>query len=103
MAKRKKSPAQQIEERLCDLGCEQKRWGEIAKNGSSDLWYPDGIGLNLVRNHIIYDICTIKDLCSENGIPIPDGFDETIPQEVDQNYMVDPTSERAKRIFAHRE
>ena len=103
MGKRKKTPYQLIEEYLGDIDREQKLWGEIAKNGSSDLLYPDGVALNLVRNHIISARRNILDLCVENDIKIPECLYELkLPQEVDQNYMVDPSSERAKRIFANR-
>ena len=30
------------------------RWDDIKKNGCSDPAWPDGVNLNLVRNHIIY-------------------------------------------------
>lgn len=99
MGKRKKTPYQLIDEYLGDITREQKRWDEIAKNGSSDLWYPDGVALNLVRNHIISSRNRCISLCYENGIKFPEFlYSMSIPQKVDQNYMVDPTSERAKRI-----
>lgn len=29
-------------------------WNQIAQHGCSDPFWPDGVNLNLIRNHIIY-------------------------------------------------
>ena len=36
------------------LDAEYKHWDDLKKNGCSDPAWPDGVNLNLVRNHIIY-------------------------------------------------
>lgn len=47
---------------------ELERWNAIRKNGSNDPFWPDGVNLNLVRNHIIYANRRLKNclprLCS---------------------------------------
>ena len=42
-------------DRLKNLENEYERWEHIYKYGSSDPFYADGVNLNLVRNHIIYE------------------------------------------------
>ena len=36
------------------LDAAYKHWDDLKKNGCSDPAWPDGVNLNLVRNHIIY-------------------------------------------------
>lgn len=43
---------------------ELERWNAIRKNGSNDPLWPDGVNLNLVRNHIIYANRHLKELSS---------------------------------------
>ena len=43
---------------------ELERWNAIRKNGSNDPFWPDGVNLNLVRNHIIYANRHLKELSS---------------------------------------
>ncbi len=43
---------------------ELERWNAIRKNGSNDPFWPDGVNLNLVRNHIIYANRRLKELSS---------------------------------------
>lgn len=43
---------------------ELERWNAIRKNGSNDPLWPDGVNLNLVRNHIIYANRRLKELSS---------------------------------------
>ena len=39
---------------MAELQEENKHWDDLKKNGCSDPAWPDGVNLNLVRNHIIY-------------------------------------------------
>lgn len=43
-------------------------WEEVHKNGTSDPFYPDGVNLNLIRNHIIYNQGRLKALCKAQKI-----------------------------------
>lgn len=70
---------------------EFERWEQTRKDGGSDPFWPDGTGMNLIRNHII----SLKKTCEEELLPEeypPEYFRET-PPEVDNNYMA-----RAKEI-----
>lgn len=61
------------------------RWQHLYEHGGSDPFYEDGINLNLVRNHIIYD----KKLCEEelqSGEYPQEYFRET-PREVENHFM----------------
>lgn len=100
MGKRKKKPEELIDEYIADLRNERSRWDKYKQAGTTDRIYPDGVGMNLTRNHCIYDVNRIKKLCEEIGAEIPSECYEPLPPKVDQNFMVDPESERAKRIFA---
>lgn len=39
---------------LAELEKAYTRWQDIYENGGSDPFYPDGVGLDLVRSHICY-------------------------------------------------
>lgn len=68
---------------------EFERWNDIAKNGCSDPGYPDGVNMNLVRNHIIYGYKQLENI----GAVIFNLFGEPIgerepPQKVPENLMI---------------
>lgn len=77
-----------------ELEREYQRWNYIAANGCQDPFWPDGVNLNLVRNHIIYWRHLLEERRSENiqvslfdsAVPTPE--QRPIPPEVPQNYMV---------------
>lgn len=83
-----------IQQIQTDLEREYQRWNYIAANGCQDPFWPDGINMNLVRNHIIYWHHLLDERRSE-GIQVSlfDSAASTperrpIPPEVPQNYMV---------------
>ena len=39
-----------------------ERWEDIKQNGCNDPFWPDGVNMNLKRNHIIHDICLLQEL-----------------------------------------
>ena len=43
-----------VEEIQTEIDRAYKHWEEISKHGTSDPFWPDGVNMNLVRNHIIY-------------------------------------------------
>ncbi len=74
-----------------ELAREFGLWEQTRKDGGSDPFWPDGTGMNLIRNHII----SLKRTCEAELLPEeypPEYFRET-PPEVDNNYMA-----RAKEI-----
>ena len=74
------------------------RWNYIMKNGASDPCWPDGVNMNLVRNHIIYHLQKIQELSERPmqlsifdtipGMPTQQILaDKRIPPLVDDNFM----------------
>ena len=73
------------------------QWQRIYENGSSDPFWPDGVNLELVRNHIIYFKSQIEETCP---LYMADElYLRELPPEVDQNYMANPDKirEQARR------
>ncbi len=61
------------------------RWDELYSSGGNDPFWPDGVNLNLVRNHILYYKKEIEQTYEPQNYP-PIYYRET-PQEVPQDYM----------------
>ena len=61
------------------------RWDSLYQYGGSDPFWSDGCGLNLVRNHILYD----KHVIAETMPPerYPEIYYRETPPEVDRDYM----------------
>lgn len=80
------------------LECEERfeRWKEIHENGCSDPTWPDGVNLNLVRNHIIFAQRKIKEYCGENGEELPVIVFRELPPKLDSEYMANAETIRAK-------
>lgn len=54
--------SQRIADVTAELEADIARWHDIQKNGCSDPCWPDGVNMNLKRNHIIYDLMILADL-----------------------------------------
>ena len=90
----------QIRKQLDD---EYRRWNDIKKNGCQDPAWPDGLNLNLVRNHIIYWYRFLRE-CTSQTVQLSmfdSGMDLTnerpLPPKVPDNYMV-PTGKYRDRL-----
>lgn len=82
---------------------EIEHWKAINQNGCNDPFWPDGVNMNLTRNHIIYYQRLILEICAENQLPFPEEYYFSPPPEVDKNYMANlKQKERVKRIFSQR-
>ena len=59
------------------LDAEYKHWDDLKKNGCSDPAWPDGVNLNLVRNHIMDCLppASMRSDCSQLGEPYSTRFD----------------------------
>lgn len=70
-----------------------ERWEHLYRYGGDDPGWPDGVGLNLARNHII----SYKRQIVEQVPPelYPDIFRRATPPEVDANFMARPEEIRA--------
>lgn len=63
-------------------------WQQLYENGGSDPHWPDGVNLNLVRNHIIYFKSQIEETCS---LYMADEiYLRELPPMVDDSYMANP-------------
>lgn len=72
-------------------------WQRLYENGGSDPFWPDGVNLDLVRNHIIYFKGQIEETCP---LYMADElYLRELPPEVDPNYMANPDKirEQARR------
>ena len=54
--------SQRIADVTAELEADMARWRDIKENGCSDPSWPDGVNMNLKRNHIIYDLMMLADL-----------------------------------------
>lgn len=68
-------------------------WNNIAQNGCSDPCWPDGVNMNLTRNHIIYFYRLLHERRSAGTqlslFDTPDdAVERPIPPEVPDYYMV---------------
>lgn len=65
------------------------QWDELFTKGGSDPSWTDGVNLNLVRNHILYDKEHLAK--QENSLfGLPEVYYRETPPEVDPNYMARP-------------
>lgn len=97
---KEKSAEDKVQECCQNIRQEIEQWKMINQNGCNDPFWADGCNMNLTRNHIIYYQRQLKEICIENGIPLPDEYYLAVPPEVDTNYMANmKQKERVKRIF----
>lgn len=96
------SPDKMTEEQLqAEIDHEFSVWNDIAQNGCSDPGWPDGVNMNLTRNHIIYFYRLLHERrAAQTQFSLFDamdgGIERPIPPEVPDNYMV------AGRKYSHR-
>lgn len=65
------------------------RWDELFTKGGSDPSWADGVNLNLVRSHLLYDKEQLAK--QENSLfGLPDVYYRETPPEVDNDYMARP-------------
>ena len=58
----KKSTVEKLADAREELERDIRRWHDIYENGCSDPFWPDGVNLDLKRNHIINDLRIISEL-----------------------------------------
>lgn len=72
-----------------ELESDYARWDKLFTKGGSDPFWSDGVGLNLVRNQIMYDKQKLAE--QESSLfGLPDVYYRETPPEVDPNYMARP-------------
>ena len=82
------------------------RWDYLLKHGCQDPFWPDGVNMNLVRNHIIWYYRQIEELAQEDTQmslfgPTLRSTDRPVPPEVPDNYMA-PNGDYPDRVFMRR-
>lgn len=77
-----------------ELHSEYARWRELRDRGGTDPFWPDGVNMNLVRNHILYWKRMIEENLQE--AEYPEEYFLDIPPEMDNNFMAHPDRIRDK-------
>lgn len=67
---------------------EYKWWNDISQHGCGDVFYEDGVNMNLIRNHIIFLKNQIITQAKEEGGQIPQEVFWALPPEVPNTFMV---------------
>lgn len=62
-------------------------WVEIFNEGCNDPNWSDGVNINLVRNHILYDKSEVERVLGDNYIAYPDEYFYPDPVELSSNFM----------------
>ena len=99
MGKRQKTQEQEIQELCNDIRQEIAHWEDLNEHGGNDPFWPDGVNMNLTRNHVIYAKQRMAGICGERGIQLPGEMYLPTPPEVDNNYMASlRQKERVNRL-----
>lgn len=83
-------------------------WQALKKYGGSDPVWPDGVNMNLTRNHIIYANRKIAELANVpqqlgmfgESVPMLDNLLVTVPPEVSNDYMADVAGIKSRAMDA---
>ena len=95
MATRKKTPEQMLECYRKDIQRELAHWHFLRDHGGQDPFWPDGVNMNLTRNHIIYARRQIVEICEENDWALPAEYFLPLPPEMPDGYMASLDQENA--------
>lgn len=98
--KKKKETPEETRQKLCDGLIESiRRYDELLLHGGQDPFYPDGVNLNLVRNHIIYYRRELLQLCKAWDLRLPEECFIPVPEQIDNGYMASLNqTDRVKRL-----
>ena len=74
-------------------------WENLRVRGGQDPFWPDGVNMNLTRNHVIYAKRRLCEMATEHGWELPDEYYQQTPPEVDDGYMANlKQKDRVKRL-----
>ena len=90
MAKKKKTPVEELQELTEQLEERHERWNFIKTHGTTDPNHADGVNMNLVRNHCSYYRRLIKELCENHWLPFPSIYEKPLPPKRPMDFMVKP-------------
>lgn len=69
------------------LMSDYSRWKHIFEFGCSDPSWCDGVNMNIVRNHILYDKKVVEEVLKDNYIAYPDVYFYPDPVELPNDFM----------------
>ena len=93
-------PDEELKMQCKQLVREIEHWKTINEYGCNDPFWPDGTNMNLTRNHIIYHKMSIRQICGENCLSLPDEYYIPTPPEVPEEYMAGlDQKERTERLI----
>ena len=69
------------------LMSEYSRWKRIFEFGCNDPYWCDGVNINLVRNHILYNKKVVEEVLKDNYIAYPDVYFYPDPVELPNDFM----------------
>lgn len=81
----KPTTEQEIEQLRKDIVQEIEHWKNLRKYGCQDPFWPDGMNMNLTRNHVIYDKERLKELIPDGNLP--EEYYLPTPPKVDNIYL----------------
>lgn len=85
MAKKQQQPtALQLEGRILS---DYSRWKEIFNDGCTDPTWKDGVNIDLVRNHILYDKRCCDEVLKDNHLAYPDSYFYPNPVKLPYDFM----------------
>lgn len=100
MEKKRFDPVAAADNIKLQAAADMQRWINLVQGACNDPFYPDGVNINLKRNHIIYAKKRLEEIRDEFGVMVLQSeLDRiVIPPYIDNNYFAIPDSERAKKI-----
>ena len=95
-----KNPVAELDQAVLEFHKSAERWRTIRTEGCGDPFWPDGLNMNLVRNHMIYYKRQMIELCEEYGMIQPEEIYGQLPPAVPDNLWTSPTNtDRHERIL----
>ena len=95
----KKKETINIESLINVLVKDFERYEHIKQFGCDDPFHPDGVNLNLKRNHIIYDKKQIEQYCKENNCSFPSEYNDIqTPERVPDEFIAGAEEIRTNAI-----
>ena len=89
MARKKKTPQEELREAVNSCYERYHRWEKARKNGVPDPYWCDGMNLNLLRNHISYEKGKIRNICEKHKLPFPAIFYRPLPVKKHPDFIVE--------------
>ena len=82
------TPEQLVARESRRLKRDHEHWTMMMLQGSNDPYFPDGMNMNLTRNHIRQTKKLILEACREFDLELPAAYYLPTPPAVDNKFMV---------------